>query len=310
MSVIYRTLKKLKAEAAGNSAWQQPSYQRGGIAGKVRVTSPIVVSLLVTAVLSGFFASYVIFSHSGSEVNNSGRMRMMPIAKEETNRQDPSIGNEQDNMAETLYYPPKPKIITMAGLDSTLDISALKKADEQKIKLPPARVEKGVQVDPSEPIVEMDVPEEKEIDFAGSMNTPSENSDIHVAKENKIRVSKSIRISEIVTRIHRSMEGGDKEIVEKALTELAQLKGEEDDFVVKMKAYWYIQNRQNDAAASLLGKILAKDSNDLEAGINMAIVDLRTNKNQSAYERLAKLQKTNPDNIQVAELMQEMKTLR
>jgi len=49
------------------------------------------------------------------------------------------------------------------------------------------------------------------------------------------------------------------------------LKGEDNSYVLKLKAFWRLKQNDYESAALFLNEVLGKNENDLEAGINMAI---------------------------------------
>ena len=56
----------------------------------------------------------------------------------------------------------------------------------------------------------------------------------------------------------------------------------------------------------LLKKVLKRNENDLEAGINMAILEIKTNRIQQANKRLAGLQETYPEDVRIAEILNQL----
>ena len=88
--------------------------------------------------------------------------------------------------------------------------------------------------------------------------------------------------------------------------QLQALKGTNNAYVLKLKGYWYLQQDQFESAAGLLQKVLVQDENDLEAGVNMAIAEMRLNRWQPAKQRLARLREVYPDNAKLAELWQQI----
>jgi predicted Zn-dependent protease len=87
------------------------------------------------------------------------------------------------------------------------------------------------------------------------------------------------------------------------------IKGQDNNYVLKLKAVWHIRNQEYEDAANLLRTVLSRNGLDLEAGLNMAIVEINTGKEQSAYRRLENLQKSYPDSIRLAEILQGLRRL-
>jgi cytochrome c-type biogenesis protein CcmH/NrfG len=61
------------------------------------------------------------------------------------------------------------------------------------------------------------------------------------------------------------------------------------------------------SAAVLLREVLRKNENDLEAGINMAIVEIKTGQIPEAINRLATLREIYPEDALIPELIQKLK---
>ncbi len=120
---------------------------------------------------------------------------------------------------------------------------------------------------------------------------------------------KNAKIARLVADIRWEMGHGKKKRTEKLLDELALLKGQNNSYVIKLKAVWHIHNKEFERAKDLLKIVLTKNEIDQEAGINMAIIEINTKQMENAYQRLAKLQLLYPENIRIAEIMQDLKLL-
>jgi Flp pilus assembly protein TadD len=122
-------------------------------------------------------------------------------------------------------------------------------------------------------------------------------------KRHPANIKKSARIGRLVTRVQQALRAGDVSRVETLLDELASLKGEESSYVIKLKAFWCMKKGDYDSAESLLNSLLQRNENDLEAGINMAILELKTHRLQQARKRLEKLRHVYQDNTQIQDLL-------
>lgn len=129
-----------------------------------------------------------------------------------------------------------------------------------------------------------------------------ESEKIHLAD-----VNKSAEITRLVARLHKSIDRADDAQAEDLLGQLTALKGEDNIYVMKLRAFLHIRNQDYESAALLLEKVLESDGMDLEAGINMAIIEIKTNRIQDARKRLAKLREIYSDNIFIPELMRKLK---
>ncbi len=124
-----------------------------------------------------------------------------------------------------------------------------------------------------------------------------------VQKKEEESWQKTVRISRLVTAIQVAMAQGDEEKVNRLLPELSMIKGKDNTFVLKLKAFWMIKKQRFDLAKELLTKVLARKPEDLEAGLNMAIVEIKTGKLKEARERLKALQAKYFDHPEISDLL-------
>jgi hypothetical protein len=124
---------------------------------------------------------------------------------------------------------------------------------------------------------------------------------IHLASVRETR-----NINRLVSKIEESMTKGHMDDAKAHIDELARLKGEQDSYVLKLRAFWHMCQGDFEAPASLLTAVLAKEQDDLEAGINMAIVEIKTDRLDKARKRLEKLREIYPANSFIEELIQKM----
>ena len=131
----------------------------------------------------------------------------------------------------------------------------------------------------------------------------------HATEQNKhaVRVKSNLEIIRLIQKIKKSIRRGAVADTESFLERLVALKGADDPYVLKLQAYWRLRQRDYEAAALLLGKVLDKDAEDIEAGINMAIVDINCQRIEKARVRLQNLEKRYPDNLIIADLIQKLK---
>lgn len=127
------------------------------------------------------------------------------------------------------------------------------------------------------------------------------------AKLHPVDVNKSAEITRLVTRLQRSISREDNAQAEDLLGRLTALKGEDNIYVMQLRAFLHIRNQDYESAAQLLEKVLERDGMNLEAGINMAVVEIKTNRIQDAKKRLTKLKEIYSDNIIIPELLKKLK---
>ena len=103
---------------------------------------------------------------------------------------------------------------------------------------------------------------------------------------------------------------GDKQVVEECLCELTRLKGENDIYVMNIKAFRHLRLRELDAASKYLNRILQKDDADPEAQMNMAILEMWTNRPDAARKRLRRLSELYPGNSDIRHLQKQLQHRR
>ena len=120
-------------------------------------------------------------------------------------------------------------------------------------------------------------------------------------------VEKSAKIASLVRKIQRSMNTRRSDHIEDLIDELALIKGKENSYILKLRAFLCMRKDDYESAALLLNEVLHKNENDLEAGINMAIVEIKTSQIPEAIKRLAKLREIYPEDTLIPELIQKLK---
>ena len=120
---------------------------------------------------------------------------------------------------------------------------------------------------------------------------------------------KNAKIARLVADIRWEMANGNNNSTENYLDELALLKGQTTAMFLKLKAVWHIRNKEFERAKDLLKIVLTENEFDQEAGINMAIIEINAKQMEDAYQRLSKLQTLYPENIRIAEIMQDLRHL-
>ncbi|MBF0152606.1 MAG: tetratricopeptide repeat protein [Magnetococcales bacterium] len=127
------------------------------------------------------------------------------------------------------------------------------------------------------------------------------NQESAVAGEIK---KKTVATAHAVFKMKRALAAGDTADVDAGLNSLAGMKGENNPFVMKMQAYVYMREGKYAQAGSLLEEVLKVRKNDLDAAKNMVIVEMKTNQNVQAQERLKELLRRYPNDRQLRDLRQ------
>jgi len=115
---------------------------------------------------------------------------------------------------------------------------------------------------------------------------------------------KAAKIGRLVSNLKKAISIGDRTRAEALIDELSLLKGEGNHYVLKLRAYWSMRQGDYDKAAELLSRVLKENGDDLEAGVNMAIIEIRANEITKAKKRLARLRDIYQENSLVRDLLQ------
>lgn len=118
-------------------------------------------------------------------------------------------------------------------------------------------------------------------------------------------VDRSAQMGLLVERLQQAVRGGDEKEVETLLERLESLKGR-SDYVMRLKAFWYLKGGKYELARPLLQQLINKDENDLEAGINMAVLDIRTNHLEEARKRLRELRRLHGENTMIPAILEKI----
>jgi len=124
-----------------------------------------------------------------------------------------------------------------------------------------------------------------------------------MARKDRMRTAK---ISGLIMRLQGAISEGNDVKVLKLLPELETIKGADDPFVLKLKAFWRMKQGKYDRAADLLGRVLEENPYDLTAGLDMAIVEIKTDRLAKARNRLKVLRSRYPDNEQIPDLLRKI----
>ncbi len=311
MSVIFETLKKLKTESTEKENSQYKLMRRRRICFfNNSLNSPsavLFVLLILTIIGSGTLYGYY---HLNKTMGGSAKIIKVPKAnvgqptdastsESSEIKGSNSLNQEKDPELNRIEYLPA------QANDKKVELNASNKTENNKLW---SVTDKKRSSKTSETI-------EKKI--AGKIKTESSNKakteDVSPVPEmEKIfsaNAKKNGKIARLIADIHLEMEHGSDEQIEKLFDELVVLKGQDNSYILKLKAVWHMHNKDFERAEDLLKRVLSKNEADQEAGINMAIIEIKTQHIQKAYERLKNLREIYPENVRVTEIMQNMKPL-
>ncbi len=112
-------------------------------------------------------------------------------------------------------------------------------------------------------------------------------SEIRAAQ--KKRVVTTASVSKLGKDFKRAMEQGNHQKVEQVLAQIRRYKGKDNSYYLKLAAFKHIHDAQYQSARQMLEQVLYNHPLDLDAGLNMAVVEIRMGKTDLARNRLEKL---------------------
>ena len=306
MSVIFRTLKKLKTEStgAGQSIGTRGHRKKTYRFDAVRHSLFSVPLLLVvfTVFGAGSLFGYFQFRDRNSKKSAAFLISSADIRKTtnvplnvtiENKREKHSYTSKPSTLDSIEYRPPDVNHNGPAVRDSDPPTNQKARLALIRRKTEPSRMVskiKAKQPDKSPASQELTPPDVVEKVFLSN-------------------AKKNAKTARLIADIQNEMDRGSKDRMEKLFDDLTVIKGQNNSYVLKLKAVWHIRNQEYGDAANLLRTVLSRNRLDLEAGLNMAIVEINTGKEQTAYRRLENLQKSYPDNIRLAEILQDLRRL-
>jgi tetratricopeptide (TPR) repeat protein len=305
MSVIFRTLKKLKTESTGAGKGPDGRVHRKKFFAfnAARHSTPSVLLLLVLFIILG---AGTLFGYFQLRDNNGKKAEAFSIPNIDIRQSTNAAPNDKvENTGKQLLNPAKPSALNSIEYrkpDAHHNRVEIKNPDPSPH--PKARYAAIKKTTATSHIVSKN--QDKEADKSSA----SQNSTaLDVGKVFLSNAKKNTKIARLVADIQREMDRGDKDRIEKLFDELSMIRGQNNSYVLKLKAVWHMSKNEYEDAANLLKEVLSRNELDLEAGLNMAIVEIRTGKEQDAYRRLEKLQKSYPENIRLAEILQDLRRL-
>jgi hypothetical protein len=303
MSVIFRTLKKLKAESSGEGksiAGREHKNKIISFNSALRWPSSILLLLVLFTVLGagslfGYFQlrdknfkKTETFSMSNTDIRQPTNSPL--VGKSENNGNKSLVSAKTSELNSIEYRPPNANgngfdmNHTGRSTGGTTRFATVKNTAEASSLVSNNKTKPNDKLSTSQNSATYDV---KKVFFANA--------------------KKNADIAHLVADIRMEMEHGDKVRIKKLFDELVMIKGQDNSYVLKLKAVWHIRNQEYKEAEDLLRAVLSKNDLDLEAGLNMAIVEIKTRNEQNAYRRLEKLQQKYPDDIRLAEILRNLR---
>jgi tetratricopeptide (TPR) repeat protein len=284
MSIIFQTLKKLNNPSAENIQKQvglKENMRTSSLTGKQLRNSAVVLSVFMTG------ATVVFLFYPFSDPIN------LKLNKNNT--------SAAYSVANASIVPVSPESSIQAVFLSDENVRKPSKDPGSYIFLPPE-----ISEEPKEPSV-IFRQKTKQKKRPSAQNKISDKSHFRPERKDRKSIAGTV-ISEqkIVKRIEISIIEGEVQKAKKLLEQLAAIKGEDSIYVMKLRAFFFLRTGENRPAVALLKKVLARNADDVEAGINMAFLEIRSKEYEQAKKRLTRLKSRYPENMVVSNLLSRL----
>jgi len=91
------------------------------------------------------------------------------------------------------------------------------------------------------------------------------------------------------------------------IADISQKTGENSFISLRLKGYWHLVQQQNKQAQAYYTKVTDQKPNDIEAGLNLALIELRLGQKASVLDRLKRLGQHHPNSIQIQAFTKKIK---
>ncbi|MCG6872535.1 MAG: tetratricopeptide repeat protein [Gammaproteobacteria bacterium] len=111
------------------------------------------------------------------------------------------------------------------------------------------------------------------------------------------------QISRLTAALTRAVQAKDEIATPLLLEELAAAAGPDSNYLLNMRAFVAMAHERYDEVETLLVRVLARDENNLNASLNLAVAESRTGRVEQARERLENLALAYPHDDRIPRLM-------
>jgi hypothetical protein len=351
MSVIFKTLKKLKAQSSEKmkDAEKRRLKKKASFFREFFTSSRTIIFLVIFILFSGLISIHLV------NVAKEKRQKSLQIAEKRqvvTGTIDRKAGSvpEEEKAAEEidvsippppesipaekaeigkLYLPRKPKAPvkqtevvneTAVPPSSVPSLNAVPSEETPSVILPEtaATPEKVSEKPGNNEFAQYLPPAGKhagekpfQAAIASSQEIREDRTAEAIAEASELRlrrisVQKNIKIENIIGKIKRTIRAHDAGKTEILIDELASIKGQNDQYVLKLRAFYLMNQGDFKSAVSLLNRVLQTDKDDREAGINMAILEMKNGQVNKAKSRLYRLRDIHPHDTLIPNLINKI----
>ena len=323
MSIIFKTLQKLKSQAAAKEkrrgkimrAPKNTSFKKVFFAPGMILLLFLVFFGLGIGTLYGYRHLHATavkrtpkYKINGADIPASANKPPVEISKAQA-PQNISLP-DHTGLDRTEFLPPESRI--KGGADFSAQKPAEDRGRQSLRKATSPAVEPSIQIE--QPLSAISAGSSSESNSAVKPQNDKTDKSLTaefsvIPEEEKLfraNLEKNSKIARLIANLQWEMDQNNIERTELLLAELTRLKGASDSYVLKLKAFWHIREQEYGLAKDLLKEVLINNELDLDAGINMAVIEIQTSQTQKAYQRLVKLRNVYPENIRIAELIQNL----
>ena len=116
-----------------------------------------------------------------------------------------------------------------------------------------------------------------------------------------------LTVTKIANQMRAAVQAGNVDQANAFLAQLEKIKGVNNPFVKKLEAYLHIRQGNLEKARAVLSSILATAPDDLETGLNMAVIDIRSGRHDEARQRLVRLLDQYPEEDQIIGYLRQLR---
>lgn len=120
------------------------------------------------------------------------------------------------------------------------------------------------------------------------------------------RAKKIAQIANLSTALEDAVRKNDLEQIDQVLKKLSKKTDRNSAYFLKLLAFQKIRKKQYTQAKYLLDKVLSRNDTDLEAGLNMAIIEIRQEQFSKAKKRLVRLREIYPSQETIEQLLSQL----
>ncbi len=117
------------------------------------------------------------------------------------------------------------------------------------------------------------------------------------------RAAKVSSLSQLGLDFKQALDRRDNQQAEQVLEEIGRFKGRDSSYYLKLAAFKHICDGDYQKARQMLEQVLRKHPLDLDAGLNMAVIEIRTGETDLTRKRLERLKSTYPEDTRANALL-------